>query len=86
MGKRSSDRILTMRTRCRAEHTGFGVILSGIAGRQSAERLRDFFARNGLAGIVTPFVLNGQYCVSLIGATLEEFHRVADRAGIEFAS
>lgn len=72
-----------MATQCHAEHTDFGVIISGIAGRQSAERLRDFFARHGLAGIVTPLALNGNYRVSLIGATLEEFHRVVDGAGIE---
>ena len=75
-----------MTTQCRAEHTGFGVILSGIAERQSAERLRDYFAKKGLPGVVTPFVLSGQYRVSLIGATLEEVHHVVEAAGIELVS
>lgn len=75
-----------MTTRYQAEHTGFGVTLSGIAGRQNAERLCDFFAKHGLAGIVTPFLSNGQYRISLIGTTLEEINRVAYDAGIELAS
>lgn len=72
-----------MEPQCHAEHTDFGVIIDGIAGRHKAEKMRDLFARQGLPGIVAPFTSQGDYRVFLIGATLEDCRSAAGKAGIE---
>ena len=72
-----------MATSCHAELTGFGVLCSGLGEREIAERIRDLFSDSGFPAIVTPFAADGDFRVLVIGATLEEYRRVADGTGIK---
>lgn len=65
-----------------AEHTGAGVLLSGIAAQADAENLCSLFRDSGVQPAVGTLSYDNRYYVFLPGLTLEELKRQSAKANL----
>lgn len=65
-----------------AEHTGAGVLLSGIAAQADAESLCSLFRDSGVQPAVGTLSYDNRYYVFLPGLTLEELKQQSAKANL----
>jgi hypothetical protein len=65
-----------MRIRCHVEQTDAGILLRGIASKDDAESLCNFFRQQGLPATITPFSIPGDCGVFVMGLTMDRFTKM----------